>query len=1084
MGNVLVVDDDPFLRSVIGQMLGQDDTVRSLAASIHTVASAGEAMQVASRGLACLIVDLQLADGSGLDLAQRVRGMPGCQNAQVALLSSVYPDPEVVQIAQSQLGGRVFTKPYQLRHLSGFVARAFGRRVDLAEPSPPVETGGDLTERPLAAVLLDLWEAEATGRLSLRRGRVTKEVELLVGHPRSVASNVRDETLGHFLMARGVISREQHDRAIQMAADKRQKLGAALLSIGALTTSELIAQLTAQARFKLMRALRWPDGTWSFRPSKQPQMDFRGEVLEMLSVVMRGLRRTASIEPLPPEVAKLRRRPLHLTQRGTALLPAIRRVFGPRFVELWQDGATAESLLEAGMDRMGLFTVLEMLVLCDAIYADSRPPSDMGEGEVLSVGDLYDHSTELQSNQPEQSVEVSQSLYQSLFGDETTAVGLEPSADDDAMPVPSFADDSGVIEVPSLGQGELDRARNLLLEEYLRLQGASQYEVLEVNRRASRDEIEAAAVERLAKFSSDWFGRFDLGRDYAKLEEIHDAYDRARTVLLDPAARQEHDRSLDAHAQAGKAPTLQAELGFRQAEDQMAAGNYQQAIELLGDAVAAAPNEASYQEALGWAVFEAGQRSADAADRALEHLNQALAIDPDHPTAHEHKGTIIAILGKDDELAIMHLERALDADPTRDSALDSLETLWRRRGEMRPLERILRRVLFRLTGRDTERELKLWLKLANLYRNELSDLESTRIAYTWAARLQPENPAIQAALADLESGLLDGFHERAQKLRSEWRADPSTPTSVINLFDHARSSSRWDAAFIAASTLVAMAQAPQAAQEVYQRYRPRFVIRAQRTIEQDLWDEIRHSDDTAAIGHLFALLEPTVREVAPLRFADIEVDEATRLDSADLPREFVRVRSYVSHMLSVAEPDVYARPDFGRQIHIAAVTPPVLLVGDDAMSSPERSELAYRLGRAMSYLRPGRTVAASHPTRFLKSVVMAAFAATLGGDAQLDSTAHGLRTSIAELPSASRDEIARLLDFMRAEGRTINLSKWARAMARTADRVGLLLCGDLPAAARFAKELGDADAVHDLIDFALSPSWSKLRSELGLSIDV
>ena len=65
---------------------------------------------------------------------------------------------------------------------------------------------------------------------------------------------------------------------------------------------------------------------------------------------------------------------------------------------------------------------------------------------------------------------------------------------------------------------------------------------------------------------------------------------------------------------------------------------------------------------------------------------------------------------------------------------------------------------------------------------------------------------------------------------------------------------------------------------------------------------------------------------------------------------------------------------------------------------------------------------------------------------------------------------------------SFNLSKWAKALARTADRAGLLVSGDLPAARRFAAEstaMGD-----DLVDFALSPAHLALRTELGLSIDV
>jgi hypothetical protein len=61
----------------------------------------------------------------------------------------------------------------------------------------------------------------------------------------------------------------------------------------------------------------------------------------------------------------------------------------------------------------------------------------------------------------------------------------------------------------------------------------------------------------------------------------------------------------------------------------------------------------------------------------------------------------------------------------------------------------------------------------------------------------------------------------------------------------------------------------------------------------------------------------------------------------------------------------------------------------------------------------------------------------------------------------------------------MNLSVWARSLPRTADRVAMLLCGDVPAAFAGAKEYGDLDK--DLIEFAYSEAHVSLRSQLGLS---
>src|SRR6185503_9791433 len=102
---------------------------------------------------------------------------------------------------------------------------------------------GELAMRPLPAVLLDLRDELATGKLILKRGRVSKQVDLVNGNPVSTASTPRDETLGHFLVSSGVINEEQHRAAVERAATVGGKLGEALVAQQALTVEQLIDQL-------------------------------------------------------------------------------------------------------------------------------------------------------------------------------------------------------------------------------------------------------------------------------------------------------------------------------------------------------------------------------------------------------------------------------------------------------------------------------------------------------------------------------------------------------------------------------------------------------------------------------------------------------------------------------------------------------------------------------------------------------------------------------------------------------------------------------------------------------------------------
>src|SRR3954470_15739367 len=99
---------------------------------------------------------------------------------------------------------------------------------------------GELAMRPLPAVLLDLHEDIVTGKLVLRRGRVSKSVDLVNGNPVSTASTPRDETLGHFLVNSGVITEDEHRQAVGHASSINGKLGEALVALQILTVEQLI----------------------------------------------------------------------------------------------------------------------------------------------------------------------------------------------------------------------------------------------------------------------------------------------------------------------------------------------------------------------------------------------------------------------------------------------------------------------------------------------------------------------------------------------------------------------------------------------------------------------------------------------------------------------------------------------------------------------------------------------------------------------------------------------------------------------------------------------------------------------------
>jgi hypothetical protein len=219
-----------------------------------------------------------------------------------------------------------------------------------------------------------------------------------------------------------------------------------------------------------------------------------------------------------------------------------------------------------------------------------------------------------------------------------------------------------------------------------------------------------------------------------------------------------------------------------------------------------------------------------------------------------------------------------------------------------------------------------------------------------------------------------------------------------------------------------------------------------------------------------------------MTLADSDLDRGQLVADAELPAVFSKLRARLGELLGVglATP-VYAKSELGFQIHVVACDPPILAAGDEALTAPERADLVFRLARAMTFLWPGRAVGASRPGRVLKAIVLAivreATGTEVGKDDALSAQAE---QAVAALPELARSQArAAALRLLSRTGGGLNLSLWARSLSRTADRAGMLLCGDVPAAFSGAKEMGDLEK--DLVEFAFSAAHVHLRSQLGLS---
>jgi DNA-binding NtrC family response regulator len=128
IADVLVVDDDIAVCRIVHRMLSDGEYEVQ---SAHSVADALEAVE--QKSFDVYVLDYKLPDGSGLDVAERIRSKWG---ATPIVLISGY-DPSAVALRAEKLGISAFLeKPFSRETICAAVKKAFNSPKAASELSP------------------------------------------------------------------------------------------------------------------------------------------------------------------------------------------------------------------------------------------------------------------------------------------------------------------------------------------------------------------------------------------------------------------------------------------------------------------------------------------------------------------------------------------------------------------------------------------------------------------------------------------------------------------------------------------------------------------------------------------------------------------------------------------------------------------------------------------------------------------------------------------------------------------------------------------------------------------------------------
>jgi CheY-like chemotaxis protein/tetratricopeptide (TPR) repeat protein len=1128
---ILVAEDDRHTRRILEHIFTKDPAFVGQNVQLFLAPDGEEALKIFERESPDLVIsDLLMPRLDGFALCRSIRRLPQGKDTAIIVTSAIYKETALLNRMRDELGVEFFAKPFQVRELIRGVQRLLEKRQRTQVTSPPAApaqaapvpappaqaapalpsrgaparehrpTGelrqlrGDLARRPVPSLIFELQEQQATGVLTLLRGRITKEIFCIHGNPVGAESNLRSETLGAYLVTRSVLDEAQHQQALTLAKEQRVSLMQAIVQLGWLSETDVFRYHTALVKLRIISCLRWNDGEYQFAPGDTFSERIPKATIDVANIVFLGLQRVISLDEATKRLDQQSGRAIVLTPRAEAYRDAFVRVLGDDVLRSLPTRPSIAELLSKGAEPLKVYVHVHVLLECGMAElgdarADLGAPAAVPAEDPIGLRQLKAEATRLPEPRPAAGA-AEGLLYEEIFGVDEISVVTSLPQHPESRPAraPAHEDLEFDIQLEEVSEGTRPRlstpeARKLIVTAYLGLHDRSYYEILGVPRTAPPSAIHDAYVNLADRFNVDNFNDCDLGLDHPKLEEINLLLRQAYSTLANASARARYDEQLRLKESAPPAPDpLEAEARFQDGLAHLRRDAFGEAATQFGRALQIDPDSPDYHAHLGWALYRADPRNPA---RALEHLRQALTINPDEASAHQFLGKVHAELGQLPE-AVQHLEQVLDLDPGNETAFEEVSGLYRRNGDWKLLERLHRKVIQRLGNRQPDRVVRLWKQLAAVYRQELSDGDSARMCLEVAAGLAPDDPEISASLRALARPDPRRWRETAEAILARWTPSPADPGPLVELFRLYDAAEQWDAAFVTASLLqVAGPPAPEEATRFYQRHRPRFLVRLHRELDADVWGRLRHPEDDPLTGSLF--------ETLGMLGADFDwetealPDLGAPLDIATLPAELSRVLTYLCGQLSMPIPPLHLRPDAAAPVTV--VPPPGaprLALSPILPEVRSTLTLGAAFARVLPYFWAGRAFGIALSTKQLKNVLMAAMKVVAprlkveDPSGAIDRIHQRLRAT----PPEVNQRLAETLQALTKERSSLNVSRWMKSIARSADRWALLVVGDLPTVVAAIPESEREDALADLRPFALSPDHLALRELLGVSVAV
>jgi tetratricopeptide (TPR) repeat protein len=459
--------------------------------------------------------------------------------------------------------------------------------------------------------------------------------------------------------------------------------------------------------------------------------------------------------------------------------------------------------------------------------------------------------------------------------------------------------------------------------------------------------------------------------------------------------------------------------------------------------------------------------------------------------------------------AVALYDRALDEDPNDRRTFERIEHILIERRQWRELTRAYRRMIKRLGGSPPPDKrpwlLGLWRALADTCRRHLCDLPAATAAYEVCVSLAPEDDRQRVALAEVyEAQRGEGFAKavaaREHLLKGARYADRAAEQirALARLYGRYE---QYDQVFCASSALCALTKADSRERAFYEVNAPRGVAMARTVLTERQWQGgLCPSRQNQLIAQVLAAAAPGIIAARAKEASVFGLERGHRANIDEDPTFVARLLVYAGRVIGVPLPVVYVPPSASCEIDLVVLLEggrpvPALVLGRDLVVGRTQPELAFLLTKKLVGLRADHILLWPQlvPSQSELQVILAAAIRLVQPKFEIAGADHAAVRKYVSffhrvLPQEQIERIAGAAAPLLASPSRIDIAAWSAESDATANRAGLLLCGDLVAGAREivrearAHHTRPEQAILDLVRWGVSADHLELRNRLGLAL--